>query len=131
MPQCQGYKKNGEPCTMHVKDMYCYHHKKYDLVGPGKKKAQKPTTKKTSTKKTSAKKASVIIVFSGKLSKPRKQFKEMVESLDGKVNTSVSKNTDVIVVGSSAGAKLEKAKELKIPIWDEKTFMIHFERGRL
>ena len=36
-----------------------------------------------------------------------------------KVTGSVSKNTDVVIVGSEAGSKLDKARELGITTWDE------------
>ena len=34
---------------------------------------------------------------------------------------SVSKNTDVLILGSNPGSKFDKAKKLNIPIWDEET----------
>ena len=41
--------------------------------------------------------------------------------MGGIVNSSVSKNTDVVIAGTSAGSKLEKAQKLNIEIWDENT----------
>jgi DNA ligase (NAD+) len=53
----------------------------------------------------------------------REAAKENIESLGGKVVSSVSKNTDFVVVGSDAGSKLEKARALGIQLIDEKKFV--------
>ncbi len=49
----------------------------------------------------------------------REQLKAMLEAAGGKVAGSVSKKTHYLVAGSDAGSKLEKARELEIPILDE------------
>ena len=49
----------------------------------------------------------------------RERLKELLESLGGKVASSVSKKTDYILAGVEPGSKLEKAKELGRPILDE------------
>ena len=49
----------------------------------------------------------------------REQLKEMLEAAGGKVAGSVSKKTHYLVAGSDAGSKLDKARELEIPILDE------------
>lgn len=60
------------------------------------------------------------IVISGTLSEmKRDDAKVAFEALGAKITGSVSKNTDVLVAGKRAGAKLEKAEELGIEIWDE------------
>lgn len=43
----------------------------------------------------------------------------MIEAAGGKVAGSVSKKTYCVVAGESAGTKLDKAKTLKLPVWDE------------
>ena len=49
----------------------------------------------------------------------RKDLKDMVEKLGGKVTSSVSSKTDYVIVGQSPGSKYEKAVELGIEIIDE------------
>ena len=50
----------------------------------------------------------------------RDQAKKMIEDAGGKVTGSVSKKTDYVVAGADAGSKLDKAKELNVPVIDEK-----------
>lgn len=61
-------------------------------------------------------------VLTGTLEKyTRDELKEILENLGGKVTGSVSKKTDVIIVGKDPGSKYDKAKELNIEIWNEET----------
>ncbi len=53
----------------------------------------------------------------------REEAKKKIKSLGGDVSSSVSKNTDYVVSGDSAGSKLDKAKELGVKIIDEKAFL--------
>lgn len=53
----------------------------------------------------------------------RNDAKELIEQNGGNVTNSVSKKTDVVVVGLSPGSKYDKAKELGISIWDESEFI--------
>lgn len=63
-------------------------------------------------------------VLTGELSAmARNEAKEQIEKRGGKVTGSVSKKTDVVVVGDSPGSKYAKAQELGIETWDEKTFL--------
>lgn len=49
----------------------------------------------------------------------REVAKAMIEAAGGKVAGSVSKKTSVVVAGEAAGTKLDTAKSLSIPVWDE------------
>lgn len=49
----------------------------------------------------------------------RDALKELITSLGGKFSDSVSKNTDVVIVGDNPGSKYDKALKLGVEIWDE------------
>lgn len=64
------------------------------------------------------------IVLTGTLTKMgRKEASEILENLGAKVTGSVSRSTDIVLAGLEAGSKLDKARELKIEIMDEETFL--------
>lgn len=52
----------------------------------------------------------------------REQATAMIEAVGGKTSGSVSKKTDFVLAGESAGSKLDKARELGVQIIDEATF---------
>jgi len=52
----------------------------------------------------------------------RDEIKALIENRGGEVIGSVSKNTDVVIVGDSPGSKYDKALKLNIEIWDEDKF---------
>ena len=64
--------------------------------------------------------------------KNRKELKEYIESLGGKVTGSVSKNTDYLLNNDnlSGSAKNKKAKELGIPILTEEEFLAMTTEGK-
>jgi DNA ligase (NAD+) len=49
----------------------------------------------------------------------REQATEMIVAAGGKVTGSVSRKTDYVVAGDSAGTKLAKAEQLGVPVLDE------------
>lgn len=63
------------------------------------------------------------IVVTGTLEKlDRRQAEALIESLGGKAAGSVSKKTDYVLAGESAGSKLTKARELGIRVLNEQEF---------
>ena len=63
-------------------------------------------------------------VLTGTLSKlTRDEATEEIENRGGKVTSSVTKKTDVVIVGENPGSKYTKAQELSIPIWSEEQLL--------
>lgn len=63
------------------------------------------------------------IVVTGTLEKlDRRQAEALIESLGGKAAGSVSKKTDYVLAGESAGSKLTKARELGVRVLNEQEF---------
>lgn len=68
--------------------------------------------------------AGKTFVLTGTLSSfTREEAKQKIEELGGRVASSVSQNTDYLVIGDEAGSKLDKAKELGVPTLDENSFL--------
>lgn len=53
----------------------------------------------------------------------RDEASEMIRQSGGKVASAVSRNTDYLLAGESAGSKLDKARELGVAIVDEAAFL--------
>ena len=63
------------------------------------------------------------VVLTGTLSKyGRKEATEILENLGAKVSGSVSSKTDIVIFGTEAGSKLDKANALGIRTMDEEEF---------
>ncbi len=64
------------------------------------------------------------VVITGTMEKyERSDLKRILEGMGAKVTDSVSKKTDLLIVGENAGSKLEKARELGVETWDEQTLL--------
>ncbi|MDO9629919.1 MAG: NAD-dependent DNA ligase LigA [Acholeplasmataceae bacterium] len=65
------------------------------------------------------------IVLTGKLNIfSRDQASDIIEKLGGKVSSSISAKTDLLVAGEDAGSKLKKANELGVKVIDEEEFKV-------
>ncbi|MAS53265.1 MAG: NAD-dependent DNA ligase LigA [Nocardioides sp.] len=70
-----------------------------------------------------------VVVTGSLVDYSRDSAKEAILSRGGKASGSVSKKTDFVVVGESAGSKAEKAEQLGVPILDEAGFTVLLEQG--
>jgi DNA ligase (NAD+) len=67
--------------------------------------------------------AGKTFVLTGSLSRmTRSEASEKIKGRGGKVSSSVSRNTDYVIAGESAGSKYDRAIELNIPILTEEAF---------
>ncbi|WP_423910577.1 NAD-dependent DNA ligase LigA [Candidatus Spongiihabitans sp.] len=63
------------------------------------------------------------VVLTGTLSMSRSEAKKLLQSRGAKVTSSVSRNTDYVIVGQDAGSKADKAEQLGVEILDENQFL--------
>jgi DNA ligase (NAD+) len=61
-------------------------------------------------------------VLTGTISMPRHQAEELIKGRGGKVSSSVSKNTDYVIVGENPGSKHNKAVKLGITVLSDEDF---------
>jgi len=67
--------------------------------------------------------AGKTLVVTGTLKKyTRDEIEELITRHGGRAASSVSKNTDYVVAGEKAGSKLDKARELGVPVLSEEQF---------
>ncbi len=65
-----------------------------------------------------------VFVLTGKLENySREGIREIIEGFGGRVTSSVSKNTDMVLAGEDAGSKLDRAIKLNIRVIDEREFI--------
>ncbi|SHG71860.1 DNA ligase (NAD+) [Thermosyntropha lipolytica DSM 11003] len=81
-------------------------------------------TEEKEERETSGILAGKTVVITGTLSRmSRKEAEELVEKAGGKASGSVSRKTDLVVVGENPGSKYQKARELNVRIVDEEEFL--------
>jgi DNA ligase (NAD+) len=69
------------------------------------------------------------VVLTGTLAHySRDEMTSILEGIGAKVAGSVSRNTDVVIAGSDAGSKLQKAQDLGIKVMDEEEAMSHLQK---
>ncbi len=62
-------------------------------------------------------------LFTGALSRPRKEFEAEVKAAGGRILSGVSGNLDYLVMGQKPGSKVKKAQALNIPVLSEEEFL--------
>jgi DNA ligase (NAD+) len=70
-----------------------------------------------------------VVVTGSLVDFSRDSAKEAILARGGKAAGSVSKKTDYVVVGESAGSKADKAEQLGVPILDEEGFKLLLDGG--
>ncbi|RLE03135.1 MAG: DNA ligase [Candidatus Aminicenantes bacterium] len=79
---------------------------------------------KVTTEPTAQPFVGLTFVLTGELEHyTRDEAREIIERLGGRVTSSVSRKTSVVIVGRNPGSKLQKAKDYNITIWDEEEFL--------
>ncbi|MGA3034585.1 MAG: NAD-dependent DNA ligase LigA [Terracidiphilus sp.] len=79
-------------------------------------------------KQRSAQLAGLTFVLTGTLPNlSRDEAKQKIEAAGGKTAGSVSKKTNYVVAGEEAGSKLDKARELDVPVIDEAALLAMLE----
>ncbi len=72
---------------------------------------------------TDAPLAGLSFVLTGTLpTLAREEAKAMIEAAGGKTTASVSGKTDYVIAGADAGSKLDRARDLEVPVLDEDGF---------
>lgn len=69
-------------------------------------------------------------VITGTLSKPREDFKKIIEDMGGKVSGSVSKKTSYLLCGDNAGSKLDDANKHGVQVLTEQDFIALCENNK-
>jgi DNA ligase (NAD+) len=96
---------------------------KLTLVGLAPKAEERPASSSNALN-------GLVFVITGTLpTHSREDARELIQQNGGKVTDSVSKKTSYLVVGEAAGSKIEKARELGVPILDEAGLLALIQKG--
>jgi DNA ligase (NAD+) len=68
-------------------------------------------------------------VITGTMSVPREQIEALITAHGGRISGSVSRKTSYVVAGDSPGSKLEKARELGVPVLSEADLRAMLEKA--
>ncbi len=94
-----------------------------ELIDDLQKAGVEIATQKVITKKTGPLAGKKVVVTGTLESLAREEAKEKIRQAGGDWVSSVSKNTDYVVVGKNPGSKADKAKKLGVKIIGEKEFL--------
>jgi DNA ligase (NAD+) len=73
-----------------------------------------------------------VFVLTGTLaSMSREDATAAIEALGGRVTGSVSRKTSFVVVGADPGGKVDKARELGVPLVEEREFLDRIMKSKL
>jgi DNA ligase (NAD+) len=82
-------------------------------------------------RKAGGKLQGLTLVLTGTLpTLTRDEARDLIESLGGKVAGSVSKKTSYVVAGADPGSKIDRARELGVPVIDERELKAMAGRGK-
>jgi DNA ligase (NAD+) len=69
------------------------------------------------------------VVLTGSMSSySRDDAAALIEQLGGRISSSVSRKTDLLIAGEKAGSKLTKAEGLNVPVLDEQEFLHQLQK---
>ncbi len=68
-------------------------------------------------------KGKVFVLTGGLVGLTREEAKVKIRELGGKISSSVSKKTDLVLAGTNPGSKYEKAKKIGVKVINEKEFL--------
>ncbi len=108
------------PITAHSVHTFLNHKAGKHIIAELKQAGVDLTAPQRSGVKSGSTVAGKTIVITGSLEHyDRQALTELLESMGAKVTSSVSKKTDLVIVGDSPGSKYDKAVQLGITVWNE------------
>jgi len=93
-----------------------------DLVEVGVLLSEPSSSHAGEQSKTSSISGKTLVVTGTLLKFKREEIESLIERLGGRASSSVSKSTDYVIAGDKAGSKLDKARQLGVPVLTEDEF---------